>query len=139
MIDMTFLLLIFFMVTSSITAMANLQLPESRTGRAEETDERVVLVVDFPGRLEGNDTKSLNGSKFIVLGDAVLYFLDDPERRFRADQLDAELRDAFAKKPGSRFILEANRKMPVGVVRQILKSAAAAGARETLVGVTMPR
>lgn len=139
MIDMTFLLLIFFMVTSSITAMANLQLPESRTGRAEETDERVVLVVDFPGRLEGNDTKSLNGSKFIVLSDAVLYFLDDPERRFPADQLDTELRDAFAKKPGSRFILEANRKMPVGVVRQILKSAAAAGARETLVGVTMPR
>ena len=51
MIDMTFLLLIFFMITSSVTAMAQLQLPESHTGRAEKTEERVVLVVDFPEAL----------------------------------------------------------------------------------------
>ena len=139
MIDMTFLLLIFFMVTSSVTPMANLQLPSSKTGRAEETAVRVVLIADYPEPLAREESEPLVGSKFITLADARLYFEDDAQRVFSADQIDAELQRAFAEKPDCRFILQAHRKMPVGVVRQLLKSAAQAGAKETLVGVTMPR
>ncbi len=139
MIDLTFLLLIFFMVTSSVTAMANLQLPESHTGRAEKTEERVVLIVDFPEALSKEESQSLNGSKFIVLANARLSFQDDIEHVFTADQLEAELQRKFTGSKVSQFVLMANRKMPVGVVRQVLKAAAAAGAQETLVGVTMPR
>ena len=139
MIDMTFLLLIFFMITSSVTAMAQLQLPESHTGRAEKTEERVVLIVDFPEALSPDESRSLNGSKFILLANARLAFQDEPERPFAADQLEAELQRKFASSKASQFVLMANRKMPVGVVRQVLKSASAAGAQETLVGVTMPR
>lgn len=139
MIDLTFLLLIFFMVTSSVTSMAHLQLPESHTGRAEKTEERVVLIVDFPEALSKEESQSLNGSKFIVLANARLSFQDDIERVFTADQLEAELQRKFTGSKASQFVLMANRKMPVGVVRQVLKAAAAAGAQETLVGVTMPR
>ena len=139
MIDMTFLLLIFFMITNSVTAMAQLQLPESHTGRAEKTEERVVLIVDFPEALSPDESRSLNGSKFILLANARLAFQDEPERPFAADQLEAELQRKFASRKASQFVLMVNRKMPVGVVRQVLKSASAAGAQETLVGVTMPR
>jgi biopolymer transport protein ExbD len=139
MIDMTFLLLIFFMVTSSVTAMATLELPNSRTGRSEKTEERVVLVVDFPAPLSDAERTPMTGSRFIKLADARLYFQNEPERVFPASQIDSELKKSFQEKPGSRFVLQANRKMPVGVVRQLIKSAAQAGAAETLVGVSMPR
>src|SRR5439155_18944241 len=79
MIDLTFLLLIFFMVTSSVTAMAHLQLPETHTSRAEKTEERVVLIVDFPEALSKEESQSANGSKFIVLPNARLSFQYDIE------------------------------------------------------------
>lgn len=139
MIDMTFLLLIFFMVTSSVSRSVNLELPASMTGRAEETQTRIVLVADFPGALSGEDSKSFVGAKFITLADAKLYFEEDAERVFAATEIESELQRAFATKPNCQFILQANRKMPVGVVRQLLKAATQAGAKETLVGVTMPR
>lgn len=138
MIDMTFLLLIFFMVTSSVTPLARLELPPSQTGRAEEADQRVVLIVDFPEPLEVGEAE-LGGARFITLADTKIYFAEDPDRRLAPQNIETELRVALGRKPGSRFILQANRRMPVGIVRKLLLSAADAGATETLVGVTMPR
>lgn len=127
------------MVTSSVTAMARLQLPESHTGRAEKTAERIVLVVDFPEALTAEESLPLKGSKFLVLANARLFFQDEPERALAADQLERELQTKITASKVSQFLLMANRKMPVGVVRQVLKVAAAAGASETLVGVSMAR
>ena len=47
MIDMTFLLLIFFMVTSVISKKANPDLPKSVAGDTEEVDKQVMLVLDL--------------------------------------------------------------------------------------------
>ena len=45
MIDMTFLLLIFFMVTSVISENAKPALPKSKAGVTEKVDEQVILVL----------------------------------------------------------------------------------------------
>jgi biopolymer transport protein ExbD len=139
MIDMTFLLLIFFMVATAVAVAGRVELPQSETGRAEQTEGRVVLVLDFPDGLEPDTKKSFAGSQFIALGDARLSLLERPDETIAVPQLDATLRAEFAAKPNAQFILQASRKMPFAVVREILKSATSAGARETLVAVSIPR
>ena len=139
MIDTTFLLLIFFMVSTAISAAARLQLPKSTSGLAEETEDRVVLVLDFPEGLEPANSEPLTGSRFIMLADAKLYLFGNPERNIDPTQLEATLRNEFAAKSDAKFILQASRKMPVGVVREVLKAAKLAGATDTMVAVSMDR
>ena len=139
MIDMTFLLLIFFMVTSTISPYADLQLPEAKSGDAERPDGRVVLVLDYPNAHSGGDTGRFTGSEFIELSDCLLYLADQSETPIPPDQLLPALERAFEQNSSGEFILQSNRKMPVGVVRQIIKTAKTAGAGDTMIGVARPR
>lgn len=139
MIDMTFLLLIFFMVTSTISPYAELQLPEAQAGDAERPEGRVVLVLDYPEGTNIDDSGRYGGSEFIELADCKLYLADEGDSPIPPDQLHAALVDAFDDNGGGEFILQSNRKMPVGVVRQIIKTAKAAGAGDTMIGVARPR
>ena len=49
MIDVTFLLLIFFMVTSTMQASADLEIPAAKHGVGLETDKTTVIIVKNPG------------------------------------------------------------------------------------------
>ncbi|MDC0947870.1 biopolymer transporter ExbD [Gammaproteobacteria bacterium] len=51
LIDVVFLLLIFFMVTTTFTEQANIEiaLPESQTANAENEQRRIVVVIDAQG------------------------------------------------------------------------------------------
>ncbi len=139
MIDMTFLLLIFFMVTSTLSPFADLQLPEAKAGDAEKPEGRVVLVLDYEDGREISDPTRFSGSEYIELKDCRLYLADDNETPISPSDLGARLTKAFADNGGNEFILQSNRKMPVGVVREVIKVAKAAGAGETMIGVTRPR
>ncbi|TWU05617.1 ExbD/TolR family protein [Stieleria varia] len=139
MIDMTFLLLIFFMVTSTISPFADLQLPEAKAGDAERPEGRVILVLDYQDNQIVDDTSQYSGSEFIELKDCKLYLADETDSFIPPDQLHAALVRAFEKNGGGEFILQSNRKMPVGVVREVIKTAKSAGAGDTMIGVARPR
>lgn len=139
MIDMTFLLLIFFMVATTVSAAARLELPHSDSGRAEETEGRVVVVLDFPEGIADDATQEFSGSQFVKLSDAKLHLLERPDDILSVAQLEAALRSEFATRPNAQFVLQASRKMPYAVVREVLKAASNAGAKETLVAVSMQR
>ncbi|MCH7688428.1 MAG: biopolymer transporter ExbD [Planctomycetes bacterium] len=49
MIDVTFLLLIFFMVTSTMQASADLEIPAAKHGVGLESDKTTVIIVQNPG------------------------------------------------------------------------------------------
>lgn len=145
MIDMTFLLLVFFMVTSTISPYANLQLPEARAGDAERPEGRVVMILDYPQAADGsadpaeNSDDRFTGSDFIALKDCRLYLEGEEGTPIPPDALQPALQQAFEENGGGEFILQSNRKMPVGVVREVLKLAKSAGAGETMIGVARPR
>jgi biopolymer transport protein ExbD len=139
MIDMTFLLLIFFMVTSTISPFADLQLPEAKAGDAQKPEGRVVLVLDYDKGHVANDKPRFSGAEFIELKDCRMYLADDSENIIPPAALQEFLSEALAQSGGGEFILQSNRKMPVGVVREVVKIAKAAGAGETMIGVARPR
>ena len=141
MIDVTFLLLIFFMVTSVMSQKANPDLPKSVAGDTQEVDKQVMLVLDFPESIkEGLSPDSLSGAHDISLADARIYFQDSRDEQIPADQLAQRLA-AKLQEPGhsKTLILQASRKMPAGVVREVLKLSASAGAESVSVAVWIPK
>jgi biopolymer transport protein ExbD len=140
MIDMTFLLLIFFMVTSVISKKANPDLPKSVAGDTEEVDRQVMLVLDFPEGIDESHLESLSGSQDITLQQARIYFQDNRDESIPASELPARL-EAKLQEPGrsKRLILQASRKMPVGVVREVLKLATRANVENVSVAVWIPK
>jgi biopolymer transport protein ExbD len=141
MIDVTFLLLIFFMVTSVMSQKANPDLPKSVAGDTQEVDKQVMLVLDFPESIKDDlGPESFNGSKSISLSHARIYFRDSRDELIPANEL-AERLAAKLQEPGrsKTLILQASRQMPVGVVREVLKLAAAAGAENVSVAVWIPK
>lgn len=138
MIDMTFLLLVFFMVASTVSAVGRLELPKSVSGDTEDPENRVVMVLDFATPLEEDERTYLNGSKPASLDTARIYLSGSDETISAAD-IETVLEREFKEKPAAQFVLQAHRKMPAGVVREVLNIAQRAGARESMVGVSMRR
>jgi biopolymer transport protein ExbD len=146
MIDMTFLLLVFFMVAATVgPAWRRVSLPPATSGDTQDPENRVVVVLDFAQSLTDDEQKPMTGSKFTTLADARLRLVDvgagpgnTSEEEISSDQLAARLKQAFDEKPAAQFVLVAHRKMPAGTVREVLKQAKRAGAKETLVGVSVP-
>jgi biopolymer transport protein ExbD len=138
MIDMTFLLLIFFMVASTISPFAQLQLPEARSGGAEKTEGRVALALEFRDAGLFDPTTAFVGAPVVTLADCRMYFEDAPDQEISPQQLPDELATKFAAS-STRFTLQANRKMPVGVIREVMRLALAAGATDSMVAVTRPK
>lgn len=135
MIDMTFLLLVFFMVASTISGIA---LPQSVTGDTEDLNEQVVLVLTLPKDAEPAGEGDLPAAVPMVLRDAHLAFGHDADVVLNEDNLEAEIRNAFRERATLKFILQAPPRTPSGVVREILKIAKQAGAEKSLVAVDVP-
>jgi biopolymer transport protein ExbD len=137
MIDMTFLLLIFFMVAGTISKFANMPLPQSLTGDTENPVGRVVVVLEFPELLSEAELANFNGAAPIMLADARIT-IEGSDGVVAPSELESRLADRFQSQPG-QLILQAHRKMPTSVVREVLMIAKRAGAQQTLVGVSVPR
>lgn len=141
MIDMIFLLLTFFMIASTMTPLTATDLPNSVTGRAEATEKRVVLLANIPAELleiADSDEKH-QGAVRLLFSDAEIAFGDEPELRIAADELKTALENRFQARSTTQFVLQADRRMPTGIIREITAIAREAGATETLVGVSVPR
>lgn len=138
MIDVTFLLLIFFMVSSTVSQFASLQLPESVSGDAENPSNRVVLVVDFPDGENDQVAERFTGARPILFTDVRLR-LEKSDELLDAVSLEQQLRTSFQKEGKTQLIVQAHRKMPASVVREVLNIGRQAGALKTLVGVTITK
>jgi biopolymer transport protein ExbD len=138
MIDVTFLLLIFFMVSSTVSQFASLQLPEANTGDAENPETRVVLVLDFPDGGNDASAEKFQGGQPILLADARLR-LSNSQELLDAATLEERLRTSFQEQGKTQLILQAHRKMPASVVREVLNIGRRAGAVKTLVGVSVAK
>jgi biopolymer transport protein ExbD len=114
MIDMTFLLLIFFMVTQKITEQemsVPIRLPIAATAAAPEKTERDVINIDG----EGN------------------YHIGD--RAATKDEVLAHLRVKFRDFPPLQIYLRADRQTPTKKIREFVEMATEVGAIDLIFGV----
>jgi biopolymer transport protein ExbD len=114
MIDMTFLLLIFFMVTQKITEQelsVPIRLPIAATAATPEKTERDVINIDG----EGN------------------YFIGD--RAASKDEVLAHLRVKFRDFPPLQIYLRADQKTPTKKIREFVEMATEVGAIDLIFGV----
>jgi len=116
MIDMTFLLLIFFMVTSKLSKeriKMDIRLPvASAAAKPEDLSGRDVINIDADGR----------------------YFLGD--RAVAAGELRLYLADRFKKYPPLRLYIRADKTTPSKLIKELMGMAAQAGATEVIIGST---
>ncbi len=114
MIDMTFLLLIFFMVTSHLTDMEAakpVDLPEAELGVVpDDRSKRVVLTIDAGGN----------------------YFIG--EDGATKDEMASYLKKRFENFPPLRIYLRADRKTPARKIKEFVAMATEAGAVDVIFG-----
>lgn len=112
MIDMTFLLLVFFMLTSKISSeqfRLDIQLPvASNAVIPDDVSQRDIISLDGEGR----------------------YFVG--ERELSRDDMDRYLRQRFADFPPLRIYLRADQDTPAKVIKDFMKMAAEAGAIDVI-------
>ena len=139
MIDMTFLLLIFFMVTTVIESTQYPELPEAVAGDTEEVNQQVVLVLDFEKGIDSASAAPLSGAQPTSLSTAKMFLQGKPDEKIPGDQLENRLRQEFERRNIGELILQASRKMPASVVREVLQVAKRAGATQSSVAVWVPK
>lgn len=113
MIDMTFLLLIFFMVTSKLTDQqmnVPIALPVAISAVAPGKVERDIVNIDAEGR----------------------YYIGD--RPATKEELMAHLRDRFKEFPPLQVYLRADKNTPAKQVREVIDMAGEAGAIDVILG-----
>jgi biopolymer transport protein ExbD len=114
MIDITFLLLIFFLVCSTMSQATSVKLPPARHGKG--VDEQTAVIITIDG--EGGETKPR-----VYLGDGTTGELlpDDHETQ---QQMIAEAVEAGLQEPGKTSILvKAARGVKAGDVERVSKAA----------------
>lgn len=139
MIDMTFLLLIFFMVTSTVSAMGKLELPASTSGDTEDPRDRVVLMLDFEDAARPPDDDRLVGSHDVDEQGVRMFLSDQTNRSISFAELEGVLKEQFSTRTTPKFVLQAHRRMPARLVRQAMSAAEKAGAVASIVGVSVVR
>ena len=105
MIDVTFLLLIFFMVTSTMQGNPDVDVPPARHGVGVDAQQSTVIMVKTPDVAGGQPT--------IVLGDG----------RGPAGDLD-DVREYVERRRGqgyARVIIKGDRDLPHGAVQEVVK------------------
>ena len=119
LIDVVFLLLIFFMVTTSFDrhSLLRLDLPEATTAESETVPNRIELVITNDGRL--------------FLGDRQL--VDD-----RRATLQAALAEAFGENPEAVLVIRADGDAPHRLVVRSLDAASAEGIRRLTIAAVEP-
>ena len=113
MIDMTFLLLIFFMVTSKLTDQkfnVPIELPVAVSAVAPGKVERDIINIDAAGN----------------------YFIGD--RAATKDELKAHLEKRFADFPPLQVYLRADKNTPSRQIRETIDMAGEAGAIDVILG-----
>jgi biopolymer transport protein ExbD len=114
MIDMTFLLLIFFMVTSHLTDMAvsvPVGLPEAELGVVpDDRSRRVVLTIDSDGQY---------------------YITNDKATK---DEMAAYLKKRFENFPPLRIYLRADHETRASKIKEFVAMATEAGAVDVIFG-----
>ncbi|NBB93591.1 MAG: biopolymer transporter ExbD [Gammaproteobacteria bacterium] len=108
LIDVVFLLLIFFMVSTTFErqALLRLDLPEASTAESESVPDRVEFIVTDDGRL--------------FIGEDELV---DP----RQATVQAAIAERFRQQPEAVLVIRADSEAPHGLVVRVLDSAAAEG------------
>lgn len=114
LVDVLFLLLIFFMVTSAFVEQPNikLELPETRHSEVSKLD-RTVLTITRDGQL----------------------FLQD--RLVHRDQLEKELRRIMLDSGGDVLIMKADKEVSYGFVVDIMDNAKGAGFKKVIAPTIM--
>jgi biopolymer transport protein ExbD len=112
MIDMVFLLLVFFMTVSTL-AQANqrvkLDLPESGSSKVPDNlSNRGTISLDAPGQIfVGSQPRTL-------------------------DQMQTSIRESLASNPDFRIHVRADQATPYEAIRKVLRACAEAGAYEVI-------
>jgi biopolymer transport protein ExbD len=114
MIDMTFLLLIFFMVTTRITDQQRLM----------EVDLPIVRHAAIPEDLSDREIINLDPTGGIFLG----------ERPADMPALKDFLRRRYIEFPPLRLYIRADRRTPARRIKEVMTAAAEAGALEVIFG-----
>ncbi|MBA3313906.1 MAG: biopolymer transporter ExbD [Planctomycetota bacterium] len=112
MIDVTFLLLIFFMVTSTMKEPATADVPPARYGVGTDSGEATILTVMRPDD---------SGEVQVRFPDATLHALADLRK---TEELTNLVRTAAtADPPRLNVVINADRDLPHGTVREISQMA----------------
>ena len=112
MIDVTFLLLIFFMVTSTMRPPASADLPPARTGAG--TDSSSALIFTLVPRLDGDPQLEIPGGRTLPVPEAV------EEGLIRTAVEEA--RDGLP--PRTNVVVNADRDTPERLVADVLREVA---------------
>jgi len=123
MIDITTLLLIFFLVSGVFMLQARIPLPEAKTGTPLlETEQKPVTIAfktDDEGRL-------------------VVYFEDEPDVHVEPD----DIVQGYSRRLEQHFlpevVLKADRHIPFKIIRQVMEQLAAAGVEKVDIAVEEP-
>ena len=101
MIDVTFLLLIFFMVTSTMQASVDLDVPVAKHGVGTEKRGATIITI-----------KANDGSPIILLGDG-------KGLEASVDEVAAYVEDGINERQNMQVIIKADREVPHGFVQQV--------------------
>jgi biopolymer transport protein ExbD len=114
MIDMTFLLLIFFMVTTKIT----------KEQKKLDIELPIASAAVTPDDLSGREIVNLDGEGQVFIGD----------RPATMKQLKAHMKQRLIDEPPLKIYVRADAKTPAKTVKEIMKACAEAGAIEVIFG-----
>ncbi len=107
MVDMLFLILLFFLVTSSFIEQPNikLELPSTKYASTSKLEERVLT----------------------ISADGKLFFQNEPVER---KALIPVLKNAFLKQDDKTLIMRADKNVPYGVIIDVMDAAKGAGLKK---------
>ena len=104
MIDVTFLLLIFFMVTSTMSSDRDLDVPKARNGVNVEQSSSITLTIESPAATGGEPTITFNG------------------QRVELNEI-ADLVREQNQQGKSEVVIRAGRDVPHGFVQRVIREA----------------
>jgi biopolymer transport protein ExbD len=114
MIDMTFLLLIFFMVTSTLSneqLKVDISLPTARSAQMpDDVSNRDIINID---------------------GEGVYYIGNNPALK---EDVAAHLKQRFEDFPPLKLYIRADRDTPAKKIKELMRMAAEAGAVDVIIG-----
>lgn len=114
MIDMTFLLLIFFMVTTRMT----------EENRKIDVQLPTAMSAVVPDNLKNRDTINIDKQGIYFVGD----------QHYSREQMAAYLKKRFIKFPPLRIYLRADQDTPARKIREFMQMATEAGALDVIFG-----
>lgn len=114
MIDMTFLLLIFFMVTTKMSK------------------EQVKLDVELPTASAAIQPEDLSNRDIINIDHEGMFYVAN--NQVTTEQLKAHLKERFKNAPPLKIYLRADKDTPTRKIREVMKMATEAGAADVIFG-----